>query len=145
MPLLTIETAGEAVFGTCDCCGKTTRRVWGFVHADASAYASYFVQWSEGHVSEYGAAWDLIIGEWGDGTSADDRYAVRLRYRNDDEAFGFMVVDAEAGAYESLASHALLREDIIGRPLAKDVFAICDAIFLQDPRVARVFGGKPEI
>lgn len=145
MPLLTIEPAGEAVLGTCDCCKKTTRRVWGFVRADASAYASYFVQWSEGHVSEYGAAWDLIIGEWGDGTSADDRYAVRLRYRNDDEAQGFMVVDADARTYESIASHALLREDIIGRPLAKDIFAICDAIFLQDQRVGRVFGAEPEI
>lgn len=131
---LTIEPAGEAESGICACCGHKSRRVWGFVYYDRSAFASYFVHWTQGHVAEYGATWDIVIGLWGEGTSAADRFSARLCSRHG-ETSDFMVVDADPAALQGLASIALRRDEIVGRPLAGDIFAVCDAVLAQDARV----------
>jgi hypothetical protein len=35
----------------------------------------------------------------------------------------------------SLASSALTRAEVVGQPIAADVFQICDSIYLADPRI----------
>jgi hypothetical protein len=45
------------------------------------------------------------------------------------------VVDAELGAFASIASRALARDEVIGTPLAKNVFDLFHAIWLQDQRL----------
>src|SRR5690349_11745131 len=79
--------------GHCDCCGTTTKRVWGLVNKDGSAIAAYFVCWTTGK-PDHGAAFDLILGKWGDGTTREDRYAVGLDFRVIEGSPQFMVVDA---------------------------------------------------
>jgi hypothetical protein len=55
-----------------------------------------------------------------------------------------MVIDAHGRhhADATLTKQALRREDVIGTPLAKEVFAICDAILLLDERLAEIPWGQ---
>lgn len=81
-------------FGLCACCGGVTRKVWGYLLREDVMLAAFFVVWTKGHVRKHGAFFDLIMGRWGDGTTAEDRMAVSLEMRVMEEGPQFMVVDA---------------------------------------------------
>ena len=135
---LEIEPTGEATLAPCECCGSSTRRVWGFAHQpDGSTEAAYFVQWVPGAVAHHGAAFDLIIGEWGDAATPDERVAVSLAFRHTSRGPEFMVVDASNRhhAQGGIASQALGRAPVLNSPVAARAFAIVDAIWLQDQRI----------
>ena len=138
--VLQIEPLGADDTGRCECCGRVSRKIWGVVYRDGLTLASYFVHWSVGHVFENGANIDVILGKWGEGTSAANRYAVGLEYRILDDGPSLMVKDAERTPTKStLADHFLKRTDIIGDPLADMVFAICDAFLVQDQRLVALW------
>ena len=125
--------------GYCDCCGNQTRSVWGFVHQDEGTVASYFFQWTIGKlIEEHPANIDLIYGRWGDGTDKNDRCAISLIYFENDGVPAVSIVDANSRliAESDLVSSALNREQILGTPLANHVFAIFDAVILQDIRLS---------
>jgi hypothetical protein len=113
-----------------------TQRVWGYVYDNDAALAAYFVEWTPGHV-EQSANFDLIVGRWGDETSASDRVAIALEYRCLDSGPAFMVVNADTRSVARNANvgKALTREQVIGTELAQTAFAICDEIFLHDGRL----------
>jgi len=127
----------------CVCCGDVSRCVVGYTWRNGVPLAAYYVHWTLDHVREHGAHFDLILGEWGDSTTAQDRFAVSLDYRLLEGERGFMVIDAQprAIAENVLVGRALDRSDIVGRPIAQDIFALCDAILEQDPRLAELVGG----
>jgi hypothetical protein len=85
---------------------------------------------------------DLIIGNWGERAVAEDRKAVSLAFRVLETGPSFMVQDADGRKVgsSSLVSHALSRNEVIGHPIAEDVFEICDVIYLADPRIAELRG-----
>ena len=117
-----------------------TARVWGYVHRDDAAYAVYYVEWTPGHEAS-AANFDIIIGEWGEGTSADDREAVALEFRKLETGPAFRVIDAKLRLSligGSLASRLMDRDDVIGTPMAAEAFAICDLIYLDDPRIGEL-------
>jgi hypothetical protein len=116
---MTIETSGEKTFGPCDCCGEMTNRVWGFVYDDDGASAAYFVEWTPGHEAR-SAAFDLIIGAWGDEADNSSRVAVCLEFRKLDTGPAFMVIDGgtRAVANSLLISKALSREEVLGTETA---------------------------
>lgn len=90
-----------------------------------------------GHLDKDGADLTLVFGEWGEGTSAQNRFAIALKhFQQEDGKPALMVVDATNNRVVngSLASSGLLREEVIGTPLANQVFAITDAIYKQDHR-----------
>src|ERR1041384_5920606 len=91
---ITLEPTGSADLERCDCCGTHSRTVWGFARRDEDAHAYYLVHWTVGHVATYGAHFDLVLGEWGDGTSAVDRCAVSVEFRQTADGPGFMIRDA---------------------------------------------------
>ncbi len=125
---------------SCECCGDDSHIARGFVHdEDGSTAAAYFVHWTLGKVDTHGAMFDLIVGRWGEGASAADRSAVSLAFRIGPQG-GFMIVDAEGRsvAESELVGHVLSREDVVNTPLAKRVFDIVDAIWLQDSRIAEI-------
>lgn len=131
-----VERLGESG-GRCDCCGNESRSVWGMVHQGEPTVAAYWLHWTEGHINNPGANLDLVIGRWGDDTTADDRASVSLIHRElPDGKPSLMVINAADRLSEqgSLAGTALAREDVIGTPLAQQVFAIVDAIYEQDGR-----------
>jgi hypothetical protein len=139
---LSIETGLSSDYGPCPCCGDMSRKVSGYVYADNSAHAMYLVHWTLNQVLKHGAHFDIIIGRWGDGTTAADRSAVSLEYRITEKGPFLTVIDAHGRDHAdgTLAKRALRRDDVIGKPLAKKVFAICDEIFLQDDRIAELHG-----
>src|SRR5262245_47798120 len=109
MSAYNLELDGSRESGPCECCGHTTRTVWGFVRRGGDAHAIYYVRWAVGGVGKHGAMFDIILGEFGDGSEATDRYAVTLEYRLTYPGPGFMVVDATKSpvAENSLVGKAL--------------------------------------
>ena len=132
-----VEPDGESG-GFCDCCGSHTRTVWGYVHQEQGTIAAYCIQWTVGKpLDTHPANFDLIYGPWGEGANREDRYAISLVHFENEDGPGMTVIDAgdRPIAKNSLVGSALRREDVIGAPLAQHVFAICDAILLQDERL----------
>jgi hypothetical protein len=142
MPL-SLETTGQKDFGPCDCCGRNSRTVWGFVYNGPGAIASYFVHWTLGRVAEHGAYFDLILGRWGDGSSPDDRVAVVLGLRHTESGPSFMVLDASHrfGSPTPLAANILSRDDVLGSRWEPMAYDVVDTIWVQDPRVSEVVKG----
>jgi hypothetical protein len=135
-----IEQQDTKDFGPCDCCSSMSRTVTGCVARDGEAYAVYRVHWTLGQVERHGASFYIILGYFGEGTMPIDRYAVALRYRCDSKATGFMVIDAEGTpiAEHPLAERALRREEVIGTPLAQEVFDLVDFIWLHEERISEI-------
>jgi hypothetical protein len=91
-------------------------------------------------VRTQGAHFDLILGQWGDGASATRRWAVSLAFRQTAEGPQFMVVDAAGRptADSDLVGSALRREEVLGTAIADQAFAVVDAVWLQDARLAEL-------
>lgn len=135
-PRFAIETMGESG-GLCECCGNESRCVWGMVHDGEATVAAYWMHWTVGHLSEPGANLDLIVGGWGDGTTPNDRALVSLLHRQQaDGGPALMVIDAaeRPAAKVDLAATTLARAEVVGTPLAAQVFALVDAIYEEDNR-----------
>jgi len=123
--------------GHCDCCGRDSRSVWGLVHDEHGTSAAYWMHWTAGHLFDPGANLDLVLGKWGEGTSPGDRFAVSLVHRQQDDGTpAVMVIDAfgRQAADGAIAQTGLRRDEVIGTPLADQVFALVDAIYEQDDR-----------
>lgn len=144
MTKLFIEPTGEKDHGPCDCCGRTSRCVWGLVQNTKRTVAAYYVHWTVGGVAEHYPNFDLIIGKWGKGATAEDRVLVSLRYRwTAEDGPSFMVIDSAGrpSAESELVGRALTRAEVIGQPIAKQAFDIVDTILAQDARIAELLGG----
>lgn len=126
-----IEQSGTSA-GVCECCGMTTQRVWGFVR-DEGPVGAFFISWTPGR-PEHGAAFDLILGAWGDSAQASDRFATALMLHLVEGTPQFMVIDADQRkiAKSPLIETALKRSDVIGTALAPLVFAVVDAVYMSD-------------
>jgi hypothetical protein len=133
------ETTNEREFGPCPDCGQMTRRVWGWVYREDTAIAAYFVEWTPLH-AERDAVFDLIVGTWGEAAGPESRSAVSVAYKVLETGPSFMVQDATERKIGSntLVSHALGRSEVIGQPIAQEVFSVCDAIYLGDPRISEL-------
>jgi hypothetical protein len=139
---LSVESSGEKEFGPCECCGGTSRTVWGYVHEGNRSLASYFVQWTLGQIPRHGAHFDLILGKWGEGAGPDDRVAVSLRFRRTEKGPSFMVVDAtdRPTAQGGLAGAALERDNVLGSRWEQEAYDVVDAVWLKDERIREIVG-----
>ncbi|GAB5449492.1 hypothetical protein [Gymnodinialimonas sp.] len=128
----------------CDCCGNRTHAIMGFVHeSNGDTLAHYTMQWTvEMPFDSHPANFDLIFGRWGEGTGSDDRCAISLIYYEEAGRQGVMVINAKDRpvASSNLVSTALMREDVVGTDLAKQVFAVFDSVLLGDKRLAHFDG-----
>src|SRR5262245_8198444 len=133
-----IEPTGESK-GHCDCCGSITKRVWGFVHSYAGTVATYFVSWAERR-PDHGASIELILGKWGESSTPQHRYVVALDHRIIEASPQFMIVDTQdrLPSADDLVSSALKRSEVIDTPLAPQVFALVNAIWIDDPRLTEI-------
>ncbi len=133
---LQIEPVGSRDFGPCPCCGKTSRTVWGFVHSPCAILATYFVHWTL-NGRQHGANFDLAVGKWEEDTGPEDRQAISLEYRIIEGRGSFKVINADTRPVADCAwaKVALRRDQVVGLPLAADVFAMVDAIFATDERI----------
>lgn len=125
--------------GTCTCCGNTSKTIWGDLSDDQGTQAVYYVQWTVDSPDHFPNI-DLIIGPWGDGTNADQRVLACLRFRPTLDGGSFMVINAgdRRRGGQQLFTRSLHREEIVGTPLASQVFQLVDSIWLTDPRIKEV-------
>jgi hypothetical protein len=128
---------GEAG-GICDCCGETTKRIWGYVETIDRTVAAYFVTWTMGRPEDL-AKFELVVGPWGEGAAPASRKAVTALYGIHDGEGWFMVHDND-GSLKNIAAVALKRKEVIGKPIAKKCFDLLDAIWLGDRRLSEVKG-----
>lgn len=77
---LSLEPAGESVFD-CRCCGRQSTTVHGYIWDEAGRTTVYFAGFTDGH-AERSANVLLSVGEWGEGTTGDDRHVVVLHAKS---------------------------------------------------------------
>jgi hypothetical protein len=140
-----IEDNKVTDYGPCECCGDLSRLASGMVRLDDESYAAYQVHWTTHQVALHGAEFYLILGQWGDGTTATDRIGIALHFFIGPDTYGFTVVDANQTPVAShpLVGRALPRESVIDTPLAEKVFKLVDAIWLGDENIAEVTHSIP--
>lgn len=134
-----IATPWSESEGYCDCCGNRSRAVWGDVSDSAGTVGVYFVHWTE-NMPEHLPCFDIVLGAWGEGTSPDARVLVSLVYDSGMKGGSFTVVDSKDRPADSrsVCGRALKRNEVIGTPVADDVFAIVDVVWLQDDRIEEI-------
>jgi hypothetical protein len=93
--------------------------------------------------SDHHPNFDLVIGAWGEGACPDDRVLVSMLSLPG----GVTVIDAAGRPADDrgLCGRALTRDEVIGTPLAANVFALFDAIWLQDARIAELRGSSAAV
>jgi hypothetical protein len=125
--------------GTCACCGKTTKTIWGDLSDGSVTRAVYFVQWTVRSPEHYPNI-DLVIGSWGEGAKPTDRILVSLLFRPSRDGGSFMVTDGAGRPSDTreVCARALPRAEVAGTPLASEVFALVDTVWLTDPRIGEV-------
>lgn len=128
-----IEPASMKSSGRCACCGKSRRTVWGYVYRDGGPRACYFVEWTIGR-SDCSARFDVVVGDWFDGTTEADRQAVSLEYRLLDTGPSFSLVDAD-GRPAAEVGRAMKRSEVAATPLVEEVVTIAGAVLEVDDRV----------
>jgi hypothetical protein len=128
---LSIELGSTATF-ECPCCGRTSTTVHGYLWDSTGATTVYFAGYTSGH-PDLRMNLLLSVGEWGEGTTPDQRRAIPMQYLAEDghqqfcfppvesspwyghEILGPMVDPATISAEEKLNY-----ENLIGVALAKD-------------------------
>jgi hypothetical protein len=133
-----VEPDSDLTSGVCECCGNASRQITGFVHVGEATRAGYSFHWTTHRFPEHPANIDLVIGRWGEDAPADQRFVVSMLLTLRDGRPDVLVIDAPDRPIANkteLASRALNRDQVIGTPVAGEVFGLIDAIFLKDPRV----------
>lgn len=132
-----IELTGEKDFPACACCGVHPRRVWGNLH-HAGQTTAYVVQWSPGAAPDtHAAAFGLVFGPWGEGSSPAQRQAVTLEFRRNEGQPQFMIKDAAKSVIDCrpLADRLLGREEVLDGPMKPLVFALVEQLWTVEPRL----------
>ncbi len=103
MSVYTIEVGDGIHSLPCECCGNSNRSIWGYVCKNGNAHATYTASWTPGHL-ERRARFEIIIGEWGDRSTPDDRDSITLESDLLDENYSFMVIDGDPKRASKFAS-----------------------------------------
>lgn len=126
-------------FGICKCCGRKSKTIWGDLSDSEITQAVYFVQWIV-DAPEHLTNIDLVMGRWGEDAGPDNRILVSLLFQPGNDGGSFMIIDGEGRPADSrtLCKRALRRAEIIGTPMASEVFGLVDALWLTEPRLDEV-------
>lgn len=130
--------AGESDRPTrCECCGRVSRTVHGFVYKDGDAYAIYYAGWSEGH-PERGVTMAVAVGEWDDDSDNSDRVSVGLEARATESEIQFAVLEPEQSpwAQTDLLGAMCSRSAALAHPVLKEIFEIAEHVVSHDERIA---------
>jgi hypothetical protein len=116
------------VLGKCPCCISNTKQVTGTVYINNDYETLYLARWTV-QAPNHGIAFLILISETGT--------CVSILYSFEEESF--MVVGEDG--YEWNLSHlrVLDRNEVIGTPLAKLVFAFLDEIFIHDSKLRKFY------
>jgi hypothetical protein len=125
--------------GKCACCGRTSKTIWGDLSQDKTTLAVYYVQWTV-ESPEHNPNIDLVLGQCGEATVAENRFLVSLLFKPATDGGAFMVIDAEERLQtkRNICGRAMRRCEVVGTPLAGEVFRLVDALWLTDPRMSEM-------
>lgn len=134
--MLTIEFEPPVESAPCECCGGRTTRLTRFVRSDGDAYAIYYALFSDGHPGR-AVSVTVSIGEWGEGSTPDQRVAFALELRATDSQYQVGIVDADQSPWReaTFIGRTLDRGEALAHPRIKDVFHITDHIVVEDKPV----------
>jgi len=127
----------------CSCCGGVTTRLTRFVYRDNDAYAVYYAQFSSNHPDRLVLA-TVSIGEWGEGSTPNDRVAFALRLGVTDEQYEVGVLSSGESPWSNstVLGRTLDRNEALGHPRIKDVFEITDFMVAKDQPLKEYLDGS---
>ena len=139
-----IEIGENKNASICHCCGKNSCIGHGFVYKDDSAYAVYYVGWSEAH-SDKKISIALAIGEWNEDSTVADHTCFGIEvYEAKDEILLRVIEPAQSPwANTALLGSMLAKQDSLSHPLLKEVFVIVECI-LRGHKALREYLGIPD-
>ena len=110
------------ITGTCECCNSRTHKSTGMVTVNQNPDTLYIACWTESR-REHGIA--FLILQPGHNTFVSVHYSFDIQ--------AFSVLDPEDYNWDSSNDTRILRrDDVIGTPLAQEVFDYLDEIWLHD-------------
>jgi hypothetical protein len=142
--VITIEFE-EPTTEKCDCCGGVTTRLTRFVYKDGDAFAVYYAMFSDKHPDrEIKVA--IGMGEWGEGSTPDERKAFAVKIRDGGTQYEVMVVDADESPWQDaeILGRMLDREEALEHPWIEEVFHITDHLVEDDAEIKAYFEGQQE-
>lgn len=130
---ITIELEQPHESGPCECCGGITTDLTRFVYKDGDAHAIYYARFSNNHAERIVKA-VVSIGEWGEGSTSNQRTSFALELRAGPENYEVHVCDAAASPWRDveLLGPMLDRASALAHPLIDEVFHITDHAVLED-------------
>jgi hypothetical protein len=140
---ITVEP-GERSDTPCACCGDHSHTVWGeLLGGDGATLAVYYAGWIE-NPADHPELWlTLSLGPWGGGASGGDRATVPIVAFRDGDAWSFGAHDhGRLPDDETLLGRRLTREEVLAHPRIGEIWALADALWLGDPRIAEAAAGR---
>lgn len=136
---------GNASAAVCDCCGKRSHTIRGFLSDEHGAYGVYFAGYTEGHTPQIGTL-IVSLGDWHDGAPPSAREAFVTKVRVLDGQPQVMLVGPEDSPWGDIGvlGPMLTREEALAHPRKADCFHAIDHILAEEPRFMRAFAPPPK-
>jgi hypothetical protein len=133
----TLET-GEYVYRlTCECCGKSKKRVWGFVSKNGDAHALYYALLNiEEEVPRVGLT--LSIGPWWQDTDPSQRAWVHIAVWCEVDGIHMRLCEPkESNFYPwEKGGKAMNRDEAKESDLIAEIWDVADFVVAEDPALA---------
>ena len=117
----------------CQCCGGLTTSLTRFVYKDNNAYAVYYAKFSNNHPERVVVA-TVSIGEWGEGSTQDQRVAFALELRASETEYQVGLIDAQFSPWQDAKTIGLTlnRKEALTHSLVNEAFQVTDQMVSDD-------------
>lgn len=131
--MLSFEFEPPNESGTCPCCGGRTTALTRYVFKDGDAYAIYYVRFSNNH-PEHSAVATISLGEWGEGSTPEQRVAFAFELRTTNKEYQVGIIDSAQSPWceAKTIGRTLDRTEALKHPLLPEVFHITDHMVVED-------------
>ncbi|MEQ1639027.1 MAG: hypothetical protein ABL903_20385 [Methylococcales bacterium] len=131
--MLSIEFEPPNQSEPCECCGGLTTSLTRFVYNDGDAYAVYYAKFSNNHPERVVVA-TISLGEWGEGSTPDQRVAFALELRVSETEFQVGLIDAQFSPWQNAKTigRTLNRDEALTHPQVKEAFYVTDHMVTDD-------------
>jgi hypothetical protein len=131
--MLSIEFEPPNQSEPCECCGGLTTSLTRFVYNGNDAYAVYYAKFSNNHPERVVVA-TISLGEWGEGSTSDQRVAFALELRVSETEFQVGLIDAHFSPWQNAKTigRTLNRDEALNHPRVKEAFHVTDHMVTDD-------------
>jgi hypothetical protein len=141
--MLSFEFEPPNESGVCSCCGGKTTALTRYVFKDGDAYAIYYVRFSTNHPERFAVA-TISIGEWGEGSTPEQRVAFAFELRTTNNEYQVGLIDSAHSPWREAKTigRTLDREEALKHPLLSEVFHITDHMVVEDKELKAYFNAQ---